>query len=284
MADFVAVDVETANHDLASICQIAAVAFSAGEVSDTWASLVDPDDYFDPVNVEIHGIDASSVRGAPRFEQVLGELTRRVAGQIVAIHTTFDRSAIQQACRMCDAPMPDCRWLDTAKVCRRTWTQFSRKGYGLENVAGELGIKFRHHDAAEDARTAGRILVRAMADTGEPVEALLARSLKPISERSPIAIAREGNEEGALFGEVVVFTGALTMLRHEAAALAAEAGCTVRDGVTKKTTLLVVGQQDLRRIDSAGKSSKHQKVERMIQDGQSIRILGEEDFVSLVKE
>lgn len=179
VADFVAVDVETANHDLASICQIAAVSFTGGEVSDTWASLVDPDDYFDPVNVAIHGIDAPNVRGAPRFRQVLGELTIRVAEQIVAIHTTFDRSAIQQACRVCNAPMPDCRWLDTARVCRRTWTQFAKKGYGLENVAYELGIKFRHHDAAEDARTAGRILARAMAETGSSVEALLARSLGP---------------------------------------------------------------------------------------------------------
>jgi len=40
---FIAVDVETANADLASICQIGIVAFDKGEITDSWMSLVNPE-------------------------------------------------------------------------------------------------------------------------------------------------------------------------------------------------------------------------------------------------
>ena len=78
-----------------------------------------------------------------------------------------------------------------------------------------------------------------------------------ISER----LTREGNAEGPLFGEVVVFTGALSMPRRKAADAAADAGCEVAGGVTKKTTLLIVGDQDVTKLAGHSKSSKHRKAE-----------------------
>ncbi|MBC7852420.1 MAG: hypothetical protein IAF94_03205 [Pirellulaceae bacterium] len=57
--DFVTVDVETANADLASICHVGIVEFKNGEVANAWEWLVNPDDYFNDVNVSIHGIRIS---------------------------------------------------------------------------------------------------------------------------------------------------------------------------------------------------------------------------------
>ena len=42
--------------------------------------------------------------------------------------------------------------MDSAKVSRRWWTQYAKRGYGLKNIASDLGIEFNHHDALEDAR------------------------------------------------------------------------------------------------------------------------------------
>ena len=58
-------------------------------------------------------------------------------------------------------------------------------------------------------------------------------------------IQRDGNPEGELSGEILVFTGALKIPRRDAATMAAEIGRTVGSSVTKKTTLLVVGDQDV---------------------------------------
>lgn len=66
---FVALDVETANPDMASICQIGIVHFEDGKVVDSWSSLVNPKDYFDDMNVSIHGIEERDVRDAPDFKQ-----------------------------------------------------------------------------------------------------------------------------------------------------------------------------------------------------------------------
>jgi DNA polymerase-3 subunit epsilon len=72
------------------------------------------------------------------------------------------------------------------------------------------------------------------------------------------------------------------MLRGEAAAMAARAGSDVRESVNRETTVLVVGDQDVRRLLGHEKSSKHRKAETLIQGGQLIRIIGERDFLRLV--
>ncbi len=89
------------------------------------------------------------------------------------------------------------------------------------------------------------------------------------------------NPSGPLLGEVVVFTGALMIPRNTAAALAADLGCEVGTSVTKKTTLLVVGDQDVEKLAGHKKSVKHRKAEELISKGQSIRILRESDFQEL---
>ncbi|MEA2880611.1 MAG: polymerase subunit epsilon [Hyphomicrobiales bacterium] len=88
----------------------------------------------------------------------------------------------------------------------------------------------------------------------------------------------KGEEGGPLAGEVIVFTGRLAMPRRETALLAARAGIDVADSVTNDTTLLVVGDQDLRRLDGHDKSTKHRKAEQLMGQGATLRILGESDF------
>ena len=92
----------------------------------------------------------------------------------------------------------------------------------------------------------------------------------------------DANPDGPLFGNIVVFTGALSIPRHEAANAAANAGCNIGSSVNKHTTLLVVGDQDISRLAGADKSTKHRKAEELIEKGQIIRIIGESDFGRLI--
>jgi DNA polymerase-3 subunit epsilon len=73
------------------------------------------------------------------------------------------------------------------------------------------------------------------------------------------------------------------MYRDEAADLAAAIGCEVGASVNKSTTILVVGDQDIRRLAGQEKSSKRRRAESLIAKGQAIRIIGESDFLRLVK-
>ena len=75
-------------------------------------------------------------------------------------------------------------------------------------------------------------------------------------------------EVRSLSFRVIVFTGTLQITKHEAADLAAKIGCDVGQGVTMKTTLLCVGDQDVSKLAGHSKSSKHRKAEGLIAKGQ----------------
>ena len=76
----------------------------------------------------------------------------------VAFHRAYDKYRLQPFA---------VNWLDSAKVARITWSQFSQRGYGLSNLAMHLGIRFRHHDALEDSITAGKIVIEACRHSGK---------------------------------------------------------------------------------------------------------------------
>lgn len=282
--NFVAIDFETANPNFASICQVGAVLFRDGAVASELDTLVNPEDYFHGMNVSIHKITEEIVKDAPKFPDVYQSLSRLLDKQVVVSHTSFDRVALSRAIAKYQLSPIECVWLDSAKVTRRTWSQFAHKGYGLKSVAKVLGIQYQHHVAKEDARAAGEVLLRALAETGVSLADLLVRVNQPICASSHDAsIAPKAGSDGPLGGEVLVFTGALCMVRAEAADLAAKAGATVGNSVTKETTLLVVGDQDISKLAGHEKSSKHRKAEELIAKGQALRIIGETDFLHVAR-
>jgi len=281
--NFVAIDVETANADMSSICQIGLVKYDNGILSDEWKSYVDPEDYFDVNNISIHGIDESTIKGAPTFPELSGTLRFYLTGTVVVCHTHFDRVAMRQAYQRYNIVEPECTWLDSARVVRRTWEQFAYRGYGLANVCNAIGYQFKQHDALEDAKAAANIIIAAIKKSGIDLNNWLKRVERGIGfPYQSGKIVQDGNPEGTLFGETIVFTGALSIPRPIAAEMAAKTGCTVAAGVNKKTTILVVGDQDIKKLAGHEKSSKHRKAEKLRALGCSIRILREGDFKELI--
>jgi DNA polymerase III subunit epsilon len=207
--EFIAIDVETANADMASICQIGIAKYQNSQLIDEWSSLIDPEDYFDFINIGIHGITEEDVAGAPKFSEVLSDLSNFMSGAVCVSHTHFDRVSIGRAFEKYSLNPIQTIWLDSARVARRTWKECAWRGYGLANVCEMIGYKFKHHDALEDAKASGQVIIAATEKTGLDIEAWLKRVKQPIdptSFSSGSAIKRDGNPEGELYGEVLVFT------------------------------------------------------------------------------
>lgn len=283
--DFVAIDIETANPDQSSICAIGLVTFRGGEISAERHVYVDPEDEFSPHHTRLHGIGPEHVAGAPTVPAVLAEMGEAYGAAVIVHHGPFDRTAFRRAfARHGHSPWP-CRWLDNLMVARRTWFEHAGAGgYGLSALAKYYGIPLvNHHDALDDARAAGLLLLRASAETGRSLDDWFARIVQPV-RRS--AGGREGAAEAlaeVLAGEVVVFTGKLSVERREVEREAREAGFGVGDNVTAATTILVVGDQDVRRLAGKAVSSKHARAEVLVDKGQSIRIVTESDFRDLIE-
>ncbi|WP_375414657.1 exonuclease domain-containing protein [uncultured Bradyrhizobium sp.] len=295
VTDFIALDVETANADLASICSIGLVHFKAGQVFKALTILVDPEDHFDPTNIAIHGIKPTDVAGKPTMADVFPVISAVLERAAIVHHSAFDRTALARAAGKYGSGGLQCYWLDSCQIARIVWGQFRDSGgYSLSNLARIFSIDFHHHDAAEDARASGLLLLRAIADSGISLQQMVDEygyestvNTTPKRIRPPISrpnkVALPGNLTGPLAGETIVFTGSLQVSRALAAADAAAAGCNVMDSVTKKTTILVLGDQDLQLTRGQEKSSKHRKAEDLIARGVAIRIVGESDFMLMIR-
>ena len=94
---FNAIDVETANSNPASICQIGIVRVRDGVIKEQLSVLVDPEAPFSDFNVRLHGIDAGAVKGSAPLTQIYGELRRILEGRPLVSHTAFDRRALDGA-------------------------------------------------------------------------------------------------------------------------------------------------------------------------------------------
>ncbi|WP_374030020.1 3'-5' exonuclease [Bdellovibrio bacteriovorus] len=159
---FLAIDVETANSDYSSICQIGIVGFDDDKAVVVFESFINPNTVFSKTNISIHGITENDVAGMPTWQELYPRIYELLANRIVVHHTHFDYTSINRACEKYNLPPMTCTWLDTAKVVRRTWPEVSKSGYGLKPMAKKLGISFNHHNATEDARAAGEILIEAI--------------------------------------------------------------------------------------------------------------------------
>ena len=278
---FLAIDVETANNSKDSICQIGiAMVPTDGQIR-TAGILVDPEQAFDAFNTKLHGIDQSKVTGAFTFEVVLEALRPFLERHILIQHSNFDKQAFDSACLKYGIPQLSSNWVDSVRIARNAWPELKGNGgHGLASLKEHLGLIFEHHDAEEDARATAQVTILAEEKTGKTF------STQAKSKRNTYqpSIAIEGNPNGPLSGHVACFTGQLKLSRVEASTFAAGAGITVKQGMSKKVTLLIVGDQDMSNLAGHEKSSKHRKAEELILKGCKIRIMGETEFTKIIED
>ena len=173
---FNAIDVETANERPASICQIGIAQVRAGRIKRGFSFLVDPEERFDAFNVRLHGIGPDAVKDCAKLPHLYPRLRHLLERIVLVSHTSFDRVALDEAARKYRLAPIRVTWLDSAMVSRRAWPEkYGRRGYNLANVARDLGISFKHHDAQEDARAAAEIVLHACLDTGLDIHEWLER-------------------------------------------------------------------------------------------------------------
>jgi DNA polymerase-3 subunit epsilon len=307
---FVALDVETANQARGSICSIGLVVVEAGEVVDRRYWLTKPPadlSEFARFNIGLHGITPAAVADQPTFPERLDQL-RKVVGDhpVVAHSAAFDIGALREACTAEGLDWPTLTYGCSVVMARRSLALLS---YSLPFVCAELGVPLdQHHQADADAEAAARVVlalcersqVSSLEDLAESLQVrlgtLLAREWSGCV-RSPSSCGTAGKRldppptanpdadpDHPLYGQVVVFTGALGMLRADAWDVVAQLGATPEKGVTKRTTLLVIG--DGFRGDKVEDfhTGKALKAAKRLAKGHPIEVVTELDFYQLIAD
>ncbi|WP_206912068.1 DNA polymerase III subunit epsilon [Enterococcus sp. DIV0840] len=304
---FIALDVETANDNRHSICSIGLVKFENGLITNEFYSLINPEEKFDSFNTNIHGIDYDLVKESPSYEILRPNLIEFIGDSPIVCHfAQFDTGAIRDANAKYDLENFEFNYLCTYQLSRALLTRLS---YKLKNLAKEFNISFQHHDALEDARACGLLLLElAKLNSSMTTEELLEHanykylgkvthsdfsgfrkkansSSKNLTLSLTEADSSTFNQDHEFYQKNIVFTGTLiSMNRRDAMQLVKNIGGTPQNGVNQQTNFLVMGEQDLSKVDSSGKSSKIKKAEGMLAKGLDVQLLGENDFLKLMNE
>lgn len=152
--NFTVIDVETANCDQTSVCQIGIAHVNNGVITDEWKSYVNPLQKFDSFNISIHGITEETVADSPTMDDIQKELQQQLNRKIVITHGAFDRNALRHT-------LPTYNWVDSTRIIRHAYPgKYGKRGYGLKNLAYDFGITFKHHDALADAKATADILLQ----------------------------------------------------------------------------------------------------------------------------
>jgi DNA polymerase-3 subunit epsilon len=133
------------------------------QVIDEWATLVDPSRDVGPTS--IHGIAAQDLIGAPRWDEIVGDVLEALSGRVVVGHNVqFDLRFVESECRRVG--------IDIAKL--PTLCTFRLLGGRLEACCADHGIDLgTAHSALDDARATARLLGALAADEPQLLPSLL---------------------------------------------------------------------------------------------------------------
>ena len=175
--DLVCVDLETTGGNVAHsrILEIGLVTIDRDGSISEWSTLVNPQSRIPPAIVAFTGIDEAMVEDAPTFEDVHGELLRRLDGRLFIAHNArFDYGFIKAELRRLGVRW-QARTLCTVKLSRRLYPEHARHNLDVLIERHALGCEARHR-ALGDARVLRDLLavyardvppeqLRAAADT-----------------------------------------------------------------------------------------------------------------------
>lgn len=308
IADFIAIDFETASPETNSACSVGIVAVKDLCITEKFYSLIRPwSMYFAEGNINVHGITPDMVQDAPTMDQLWPQISKFFSEHIpvVAHNAAFDMSVLKNSLQH---ELPDFYYVDTIHMA----APLVEGSKSLDHCADCMGISLEHHhNALDDAYVCAQIANRALyearcvtlweylAKNGLIYSAHRFSELRAIkrigfqgksSQKhfetvSPKDIQRTVKEIDVtcpLCNASIVFTGELTFSRQEAMQIAVNCGAVVRTSVSKKTNYLVVGKQDKTLVGEDGLSTKEEKAYALNEAGVgSIKIIGEEEFLKL---
>ncbi|RGB46355.1 DNA polymerase III subunit epsilon [Streptococcus gallolyticus] len=271
LKNYVALDVETANAKRNSICSIGLAKFVDGKLIETFYSLINPQDEFNKINISIHGIKPEDVINSPSFPEILPKIIEFIDNNTIIAHSaSFDIGVINAVYKKYNLKQDEFNYVCTYKLAKRLLPNLI--SYKLSYLSNYFNIELEHHQALSDAIAVG----------------LIFNELTKLDNNNTLYIAKNGYnnivvKDNELSGYTFTFTGKLLYYtRAEASHIVMSHGANVEKNVTRKTNCLVVGEQDFKVVGEDGYSAKMKKAVSLLESGQQIEILTENDFIKLI--
>lgn len=158
---FIALDFETANGKRTSICSVGMVKVVNHQITETFYTLVNPNDYFSQQNIAVHGIQPDDVQNAPDFAFVYPHMLDFIGNlPVVAHNAAFDMNVLHESIQAIGQQTPSMRYFCSLQLSRRT---INHHRYGLNYMMQYYNLDFHgHHDALNDAKACAMITFRLL--------------------------------------------------------------------------------------------------------------------------
>ena len=301
--NFTAIDFETANFQRGSVCGVGLTRVRDGEIVDTTAWHVDPPTGRVFTNTWIHGIGPDDVINAPTWRESLEQIIAAADSYPLLAYSGFDKG-VHTSANEASGIEHGVDFIDVLAIARLRMPGLET--YRLPVLAAHIGVPdFVHHEPGDDSRAAAHIALTLAVEAGaESIEALWQQVLDHRRARKngrgslyagteyvrkdelPKANP-DADTTHPLYGHRICFSGALPggIKRNEAWADAAFNGADIDLNVTKKTTLLVMGDFDPATLRPGAKlSSKVEKALAAAEKGQQIEIMTGADFIAVTRD
>ena len=286
---FVGIDFETLYPQRVSACAVGMVKYINGAIVDRFYTLIRPPfDYpgkCGSVLTWVHGLTEDMLKDARTFEEVLPEMESFVDGlPLVAHNACVERACIRDASAFygVETKLDFENIYDTWPLSRQAEAKLGilEEGPGshqLDVVCKRFGISGNnHHNALADAEMSGNLmaLFQKILSEGETVE-VSGTPATPRQKYNPKDKVQRTDldsiADNPFKNQVVVLTGFAKADSQEYAHKLNEQGAIIKDGVNKKTNILITGH-------NAG-PSKMQKAQEL-----GVRIMSEEEFKEIIKQ
>lgn len=163
LRDFAAIDFETANQELSSVCSVGIVVVRNGIITERFYSLIQPEpNYYCYGNSQIHGLTAEDTNNAKVFSEVWQDVEPLIENlPLVAHNKGFDESCLKAAFRTYRMDYPDYIFYCTLAASRRQLKHLPN--HQLHTVAEDCGyILENHHNALADAEACAEIALQLL--------------------------------------------------------------------------------------------------------------------------
>lgn len=290
--DFTVVDLETTGLDSTfdEIIEVGAIKVRNGNVTDTFNSLVKPEEEIDEFITEITGITNEMVADAPSISKVLPNFLSFVGDDIIVGHNvSFDINFLYDTYLKLSDRYFSNSYSDTLRLSKRLLPEL--KHHRLKDLIKYFNINAeRQHRSLDDCKSTLECYNKLKSLAVEKYDTLDNFYIENKSKRkkrldlSQIKTAvTEFDEDNPFFEKVCVFTGVLEkMKRSDAAQLVVDLGGICGNSVTKKTNYLILGNNDYCPTIRDGKSTKQKKAEELKLKGNDIEIISENTFYDML--
>lgn len=164
MRDFAAIDFETANGHLSSVCSVGIVIVRDRVVTEKLYHLIRPEpDYYSHFNTLTHGLTATDTEEALSFPRVWSLIAPQIDGiPLVAHNSPFDEGCLRAVHKVYGMDYPDYTFYCTCRASRRLFGK-TLPNHKLKTVASHCGFDLtRHHHALADAEACAWITTRIL--------------------------------------------------------------------------------------------------------------------------